>query len=129
MKIATTLGTIIVFFTLTESAMSRCSFSGSSAPFFWKISSNPSFEHSYRVTKDHKVCNLNPWDSLGKVKEVKIVKRPQYGKIYFDYKLNGAKYYIPTKIPLEDYTVVKFCGEIYDESGCVTVTYRFKFEL
>jgi hypothetical protein len=98
----------------------------SDAPFFWDIKDNPVFNMTITVL-DGGNCQIAAWESLGKIKEISIIKRPETGKFQFIYEANSILYTPSPKKPPNDKAMIKFCAERFGSTGCVTINYNYAY--
>jgi hypothetical protein len=98
----------------------------SDAPFFWDIKDNPVFNMTIMLQNDG-VCQIVAWESLGKIKEVRIVRKPTTGRFEFLYEINGLRYTPHPSKPKSDDAEIRFCAERFGNTGCVTIKYNYAY--
>ena len=98
----------------------------SDAPFFWDIKDNPVFNMTITLQNDG-VCQIVAWESLGKIKEVRIVRKPTTGNFQFIYEINGLRYTPHPSKPKSDDAEIRFCAERFGNNGCVTIRYNYAY--
>jgi hypothetical protein len=98
----------------------------SDAPWMWDIKDNPVFNMTITV-QDGGNCQIAAWESLGKIKEIAILKRPDTGTFQFIYEANALLYTPSPKKPPNDRAQIKFCAERFGNYGCVTINYNYAY--
>ncbi len=98
----------------------------SDAPFFWDIKTNPVFNMTITLQNDG-VCQIAAWESLGKIKEIRIIRRPTTGRFEFLYAIPGLRYTPHPSRPANDAAEIRFCAERFGSEGCVTIRYNYAY--
>jgi hypothetical protein len=98
----------------------------SDAPWMWDIKDNPVFNMTITVQSGGN-CQIVAWESLGKIKEISILRRPQTGKFEFLYAINALLYTPSPKKPPNDGAQIRFCAERFGNYGCVTINYNYVY--
>jgi hypothetical protein len=106
-------------------AMAYCT-TRSDAPWIWDIKDNPVFNMTITLQNEGN-CQIVAWESLGKIKEISILRRPERGRFQFIYEANALLYTPhPTKPP-NDRAQIRFCAERFGNNGCVTINYNYVY--
>lgn len=98
----------------------------SDAPFFWDIKTNPVFNMTIML-QDDGVCQIAAWESLGKIKEIRVLRRPTTGRFDFIYEIPGLRYTPHPSKPATDAAEIRFCAERFGSDGCVTIRYNYAY--
>jgi hypothetical protein len=98
----------------------------SDAPWMWDIKDNPVFNMTITVQNDGN-CQIAAWESLGKIKEISILRRPETGRFQFIYEANSILYTPSPKKPPNDLAQIRFCAERFGNTGCVTINYNYVY--
>jgi hypothetical protein len=98
----------------------------SDAPWVWDIKDNPVFNMTITV-QDGGNCQIAAWESLGKIKEIAILRRPETGRFEFIYEANSLLYTPSPKKPPNDRAQIRFCAERFGNTGCVTINYNYAY--
>ncbi len=98
----------------------------SDAPWIWDIKDNPTFNMTITLQNEGN-CQIAAWESLGKLKEISILERPQTGRFRFIYEANSILYTPSARKPPNDRARIRFCSERFGNTGCVTINYNYVY--
>jgi hypothetical protein len=110
---------------ITTSAQAYCT-TRSDAPWIWDIKDNPVFNMTITL-QDNGNCQIAAWESLGKIKEISILRRPEKGRFQFIYEANSILYTPHPSKPATDRAQIRFCAERFGSNGCVTINYNYAY--
>jgi hypothetical protein len=98
----------------------------SDAPWMWDIKDNPTFNMTITL-QDNGNCQIVAWESLGKIKEISILRRPETDTFRFIYEANALLYTPSAKKPPNDRAQIRFCAERFGNYGCLTINYNYAY--
>lgn len=110
---------------LASAAEAYCT-TRSDAPWIWDIGDNPVFNMTITLQTEGN-CQIAAWESLGKIKEISILQRPERGRFEFIYAANSILYTPHPSKPRNDRARIRFCAERFGKNGCVTINYNYAY--